>query len=57
MMLDLRHFYKACNPSKTLNTAKPGDRKMYIDFSNVRGSNVIRELERTITVLSGNEPT
>ncbi len=57
MVLDLKHFYKACNPSKTLNTAKLSDRKMYIDFANVRGSNVIRELERTISVLSDNEPT
>lgn len=30
---------------------------MYIDFSSVRGSSVIREFERTISVLSGNEPT
>lgn len=57
MVLELEKFYKACNPSKTLNTANISDRKMYIDFSDVRGSNVIRELERTIAVLSGNEPT
>ena len=57
MTLDLKQLYKACNPSKTLNTAIPSDRKMYIDFSPVRGSNVIRELERTITVLSDNDPT
>lgn len=57
MTLDLKQFYRACNPSKTLNTAKASDRKLYIDFSTVRGSNVIRELERTIAVLSDNEPT
>lgn len=57
MNLDLKKLYKACNPSKTLDTANSKDRQMYIDFSNVRGSNVIRELERTITVLSDNDPT
>ena len=57
MTLDLKRFYRTCNPSKTLNTANPSDLKFYIDFSSVRGSNVIRELERTIALLSNNEPT
>lgn len=33
------------------------DRRYYIDFSPVRGSNIIRELQRTITILAGDEPT
>ncbi len=57
MKLDLDRFYPACNPSKTLNAANPEDRKYYIDFSSVRGSNIIREIGRTITRLSGDEPT
>ncbi|MDJ0557149.1 MAG: ATP-binding protein, partial [Microcoleaceae cyanobacterium MO_207.B10] len=54
---DLVKFYKACNPSKTLVVGNPDDRQYYIDFARVRGSDIIRELERTITLLSGNYPT
>ena len=57
MALDLPRFYQACNPSKTLAPKNPGDRKYYIDFSSVRGSNIVRELGRTITRLSPNTPT
>lgn len=56
-MLNLPSFFKACNPSKTLSIENPEDRKYYIDFSPVRGSDLIRELYRTITVLSGDTPT
>lgn len=55
--LDLIKFYKSCNPSKTLIVGNPEDEKYYIDFASVRGSDIIRELERTITLLSGNQPT
>ncbi|MDE5115297.1 MAG: ATP-binding protein [Trichodesmium sp. St15_bin1_1] len=55
--LDLIKFYKACNPSKTLIVGNPEDQQYYIDFASVRGSDIIRELERTITLLSGNRPT
>lgn len=55
--LDLIKFYRACNPSKTLIVGNPEDQKYYIDFASVRGSDIIRELERTITLLSGNQPT
>lgn len=55
--LDLIKFYKSCNPSKTLVVGHPEDEKYYIDFASVRGSDIIRELERTITLLSGNQPT
>ena len=37
--------------------ANPEDRQYYIDFSSVRGSDMIRELNRTITLLSHDEPT
>lgn len=57
MTLDVQRFYKACNPSNTLNFGNDRDRKCYIDFSSVRGSNIIRELGRTITLLAGDEPT
>lgn len=55
--LDLAKFYQACNPSKTLVMGNPEEQKYYIDFATVRGSDIIRELLRTITLLSGNNPT
>ena len=46
--LDLKRFYQACNPSKTLVMGKAEDRQYYIDFSQVRGVQVIKKLKRTI---------
>jgi hypothetical protein len=57
MALDLRKFYQACNPSKTLNLGNAEDKQYYIDFSSVRGGEIIQELERTITLFSPDEPT
>ncbi len=57
MALDLQKFYQACNPSKTLDLAKAEDRQYYIDFSSVRGGEIIEELGRTITLFSPDEPT
>ncbi|MEO0407790.1 MAG: hypothetical protein AAF289_10605 [Cyanobacteria bacterium P01_A01_bin.135] len=56
MTFSIGRFFRACNPSKTLNLSAPGDEPYYIDFSRVRGSDLVRELKRTIT-LSGEEPT
>ncbi|NER81350.1 MAG: AAA family ATPase [Leptolyngbya sp. SIO1D8] len=56
MALNLGAFFRACNPSKTLNLTSANDEKYYIDFSEVRGSNLVQELKRTIT-FSGQEPT
>jgi hypothetical protein len=55
MTLDIARFFRACNPSRTLFVGNPEDRQYYIDFSAVRGSNIIRELGRTI-LLSADEP-
>ncbi len=57
MKLDLKKFYQTCNPNKTLDKSNPEDKKYYIDFSEVRGAEVIRELKRTITLLSPESPT
>jgi hypothetical protein len=57
MKLDLGKFYQACNPSKTLVVGNAEDRKYYIDFSSVRGGEIIEELGRTITLFSPDEPT
>jgi nucleoside-triphosphatase THEP1 len=56
MTLDIEKFYQACNPSP-LVLGNAEDRKYYIDFSSVRGGNIIKELGRTITRLSPDKPT
>jgi hypothetical protein len=55
LKLDLGRFYRACSPSSLdwVNDA----RKYYIDFSSVRGGNIVEKLRRTITHLSPDEPT
>lgn len=57
MSLDLGRFYRASNPGKTIKLDDEQERKYYIDFSPVRGGRVTRELERTITLLSPDDPT
>lgn len=57
MKLDLPRFFKACNPNKTLAVGNEEDRQYYIDFSTVRGGNIVRDLGRTIARLSPDEPT
>lgn len=57
MKLNLRQFYHACNPSKTIVVGNPEERRYYIDFSSVRGGKIIEELSRTITRLSPEDPT
>lgn len=49
MTLNPRDFYNATNPSKTLDISKEEDKQYYIDFSEVRGGQVIEELCRGIT--------
>jgi hypothetical protein len=57
MSLDLRKFFQATNPSKTLVVENPEDQKYYIDFSSVRGGKIIEELKDSITFFSPDEPT
>ncbi|MHC5595204.1 MAG: P-loop NTPase fold protein [Nostoc sp.] len=57
MRLDLRKFYQATNPSRTLVVENEEDRKYYIDFSSVRGTKIIEELKDNITFFSPDEPT
>ncbi|MEM9087930.1 MAG: ATP-binding protein [Cyanobacteria bacterium P01_F01_bin.53] len=57
MPLDLPRFYRAANPSRPLKVAEPEDRRYYIDFSSVRGGDIVSEIGRTIVRLSPNEPT
>ncbi|MGB7085451.1 MAG: ATP-binding protein [Phormidesmis sp.] len=57
MPLDLPRFYRAANPSRPLKVAQREDRRYYIDFSSVRGGDIVSEIGRTIVRLSPNEPT
>ena len=57
MSLDLARFYRAANPSRPLKIMQPEDRQYYIDFSSVRGGDIVRELDRTIARLSPDLPT
>ncbi|MEO0542151.1 MAG: ATP-binding protein [Cyanobacteria bacterium P01_A01_bin.105] len=57
MSLDLTRFYRAANPSRPLKIVQPEDRQYYIDFSSVRGGDIVRELDRTIARLSPDVPT
>ncbi|MEH2305006.1 ATP-binding protein [Nostoc sp.] len=55
--LDVRKFFQATQPSKTLNVKNQEEGKYYIDFSSVRGGQIIEELKEIITFLSPDEPT
>lgn len=57
MALDLQRFYRACNPSKTLDIRNAEDLQYYIDLSSVQGDKIFAQLKRTITRLSPNKPT
>ncbi|NET90830.1 MAG: AAA family ATPase [Kamptonema sp. SIO1D9] len=56
MSLDIKRFFQVCNPAKILDYGNPEDRQYYIDFCEVRGSDNIKEIRRTI-MLSGDEAT
>ncbi len=55
--LDLPRFYRAANPSRPLRVVQPEDRRYYVDFSAVRGGDIVSEIGRTIVRLSPHEPT
>ncbi|MBD2341694.1 AAA family ATPase [Calothrix sp. FACHB-156] len=58
MELDIRKFFQATNPGKTLFAEQSAeDQKYYIDFSSVRGGQIIQNLKDNITLWSPDEPT
>ncbi len=57
MPLTPQQFYRATNPGKTLNIANLPDKNYYIDFSAVRGGEMITELKDRITWTEENEFT
>jgi dihydrodipicolinate reductase len=44
MAVDLRKFFEATDPSRTLVVNNAQDKKYYIDFSSVRGGDIIGNL-------------
>jgi energy-coupling factor transporter ATP-binding protein EcfA2 len=58
MTLDLQKFYQATLPHRTLFVENSEeDQQYYIDFSSVRGGQIIDELKSTIALLSLETPT
>ncbi len=57
MALDIKKFFQATNPSKTLVADNPEDQKYYIDFSSVRGGKIIEDMKYNISFLSPDDPT
>lgn len=57
MSLDIRQLFQATNPGYTLNVENEADRRLYIDFSGVRGSGLISEMRENISFFSPDNPT
>lgn len=54
---DLTAVYRACNPSQTLNINHPDERPYYIDLTDARGGDIVRDLEASIALFSPDAPT
>jgi energy-coupling factor transporter ATP-binding protein EcfA2 len=50
---EIKRFFNASNPSKTLDMSNIEDKKYYIDFTSVRGVAINEELKRTILLSNG----
>ncbi|NER19749.1 MAG: AAA family ATPase [Symploca sp. SIO1B1] len=48
MKPDLQQFFLACDPSRVLKQENAEDQKYYINFSEVRGAEIIKKLGRSI---------
>lgn len=55
--MDIKDFHKATNPARTLKARNEEDQKCYIDFSEVRGEDIISTLKDSITIWNPDEPT
>jgi AAA ATPase domain len=55
--MDIKDFHKATNPARTLKAQNVEDQKCYIDFSEVRGEDIISTIKESITVWNSDEPT
>jgi hypothetical protein len=57
MAFDIRDFFQATNPARTLDPGKPDDSQLYIDFSAVRGEQIITEIKDLISFYEPENPT
>ncbi len=57
MAIDLLEFFQATDPSRSLLINNEIDKKYYINFSSVRGGDLIGKLKQKITFFKPNEPT
>lgn len=57
MAIDLREFFQATDPSRTLFVNNASDGKYYIDFSSVRGGDIINKIKQKISFFQPNEAT
>jgi len=57
MTIDIKAFHLACDPSRTLDITVPEDKKVYIDFSPVRGEQVIEGIGDNIAEWSPDQPS
>jgi len=57
MSVDYKKFFKATDPSRTLRADNEEDQKYYIDFSTVRGGQVVEDLKDNISLFSDGQPT
>ncbi|MBD2771352.1 P-loop NTPase fold protein [Iningainema tapete] len=57
MTVDLRKFYEVTDPSRTLVVSNAQDKKYYIDFSEVRGGDIITKIKQKITFFKPDDPT
>ncbi|HBB34843.1 MAG TPA: KAP family P-loop domain-containing protein [Cyanobacteria bacterium UBA8803] len=56
-MTNLQKFYRATDPSRTLKADQVEDRAYYIDFSSVRGGDIIGKLKKKITFFKPDDCT
>ena len=56
-MFDIRQFFQATNPARTLDPGKAEDSQLYIDFSSVRGEQIISEIKDLISFYEPEDPT
>lgn len=56
-MLDLHKFFQVTNPAKTLAVENGEDQKYYIDFSAVRGENIIDTIRDNISLFYPDQET
>ena len=57
MTLDLLQFHQSLDPTRPLAIDNAQDRQYYIDFSSVRGENLIQALRDKIVLFSRGKPT